>query len=140
MRRAISRTCGRCSRMSLSRSVSLSASGVAHELYVWAIKRLLLSGRAGRRAVSPGQDQLHQTRRAGDFQVFRDALAGSQKRHRLTGAGGLVDNGSERVRLVGLGEEQALRAEDLKGVDHPGEVRRLHRAWQDQLRVDILPG
>src|SRR3954471_11872436 len=138
MRLAISRTWGRCSRMSLSRSLSLSASGGAHSLYGWAIKPLLLSGRGGRGRTSRCQDQFHESCRAGSLQIFRDTLARGQERDRLPGARGLVENWSERTGLVRLGEEKPLRMEDVEGVDHAREIARLHGTGEDQLRIDVL--
>src|SRR5437867_2724467 len=109
MRRAINRTCGRWSRMSRSRSVSLTTSDTAFE-YIRFLCRRCVYGCGIR-----GKHQLQKTALASSLQVFRNPLPGGKKRQRLPGSGGFAEKRAERAGLIESGKEQALRLKDFEG-------------------------
>src|ERR1700743_160510 len=113
IRRAINRTCGRCSRMSLSRSSSLITSDTAYEYIMFSHPALSL----GRRPSLPGesgQNQFHKPVAGDGLEILWNALSVGEKRERFTGPCRLIEDRAKRTGLVQLREQQSLWTKDFE--------------------------
>src|SRR5580704_12788954 len=130
IRRAIRRTCGRCSRMSRSRSSSPMVSETAKEYIGFPqFTRVWLGHKPSSQALAGENHGRHPGRR--DFlQVFRNALSRGEERERHSSAHRFVENRAERSSLVQFGEHEPLRLEYLVGIHHARKIGRFDGSRQ----------
>src|ERR1035441_2817925 len=137
IRRAISRTWGKCSRMRRSRSSSVISPDTVYP-YIWFHPSScnFLCGRS-RPAGGARQYQLQHALGAGGFEILGNALARGEEGQRLAGACRFTEDRPVGPGFIEFREQKVQRPKNLESIHHAREVWRLHGGREHEVRVDI---